>query len=66
VDGWGVDGWRGLSQSLSVAHPSIHPPIRPQAASMVPEYLTPLNGGLLSPGQMAAVTHAVCTRMAGE
>jgi hypothetical protein len=32
---------------------------------MVPEYLTPLNGGLLSPGQMAAVAQAVCRRMAG-
>jgi hypothetical protein len=32
---------------------------------MVPEYLTPLNGGLLSPGQMAAVAHAVCSRIAG-
>jgi hypothetical protein len=32
---------------------------------MVPEYLTPLNGGLLSPGQMAAVAHAVCVNAAG-
>ncbi|GBF95349.1 hypothetical protein Rsub_07777 [Raphidocelis subcapitata] len=35
------------------------------AASMVPEYLTPLNGGLLSPGQMDAVARVVCARLAG-
>ncbi|KAI8475977.1 MAG: hypothetical protein J3K34DRAFT_516896 [Monoraphidium minutum] len=34
------------------------------AASMVPEYLTPLNGGLLSPGQMAGVMRALCARLA--
>jgi hypothetical protein len=32
---------------------------------MVPEYLTPLNGGLLSPGQMDAVARTVCARLAG-
>jgi hypothetical protein len=30
-----------------------------QAASMVPEYLTPTNGGLLSPGQLVALSRAV-------
>ncbi|KIZ07860.1 hypothetical protein MNEG_0076, partial [Monoraphidium neglectum] len=34
------------------------------AASMVPEYLTPLNGGLLSPGQMAGVVASICGRLA--
>ena len=33
---------------------------------MVPEYLTPLNGGLLSPGQMAAVVQTLCGRLASE
>lgn len=33
---------------------------------MVPEYLTPLNGGLLSPGQMAAVMQTLCARLASE
>jgi hypothetical protein len=36
-----------------------------QAASMVPEYLTPTNGGLLSPGQLMGLSHAVFLRYGG-
>jgi hypothetical protein len=36
-----------------------------QAASMVPEYLTPTNGGLLSPGQLVALSRAVLGRYGG-
>lgn len=36
-----------------------------QAASMVPEYLTPTNGGLLSPGQLMALARAVFGRYGG-
>jgi hypothetical protein len=32
---------------------------------MVPEYLTPTNGGLLSPGQLMVVTKAAFARFAG-
>lgn len=33
-----------------------------QAASMVPEYLTPANGGVLSPGQVCVVLRAALAR----
>lgn len=36
-----------------------------QAASMVPEYLTPTNGGLLSPGQLMALARTVFGRYGG-
>lgn len=36
-----------------------------QAASMVPEYLTPNNGGLLSPGQLMGLSHVVFKRHGG-
>lgn len=32
---------------------------------MVPEYLTPTNGGLLSPGQLVALARAVLQRYGG-
>lgn len=32
---------------------------------MVPEYLTPNNGGLLSPGQLMGLSHAVFLRYGG-
>jgi hypothetical protein len=32
---------------------------------MVPEYLTPNNGGLLSPGQLMGLSHAVFLRFGG-
>lgn len=32
---------------------------------MVPEYLTPTNGGLLSPGQLVALSRAVLGRYGG-
>jgi hypothetical protein len=32
---------------------------------MVPEYLTPNNGGLLSPGQLMGLSHAVFLRHGG-
>uniref|UniRef100_A0A383V493 RING-type domain-containing protein n=1 Tax=Tetradesmus obliquus TaxID=3088 RepID=A0A383V493_TETOB len=35
------------------------------AASMVPEYLTPTNGGLLSPGQLVALARGVLQRYGG-
>jgi hypothetical protein len=35
-----------------------------QAASMVPEYLTPTNGGMLSPGQLMALVRVVFGRQA--
>ena len=33
---------------------------------MVPEYLTPTNGGLLLPGQLMGLSHAVSMRHGGQ